>query len=413
MKKKTCFVISPIGDKDSDVRKLANDLFDLIIEPALEKFDFEIIRADKITSTSSITADIISHVQNADLCIVDLTGRNANVMYECGRRHETGKPFIMVAQEGEKLPFDINTIRTFFYNTKDGRAIREISKIIQDVVKNLIADGFGAQTSGESLTNISDTLRRIERKLDETVVNNLTIKNIQVDEDENLDIFKSLEPDEAYAYALKINDRKLASRIFPHVISRIKNIETALIYSIPIADISELAANILEDNLSKINPEEKMDSYLRGYRHLMSFWLSSGLAKQKMEKAEELMNFFLPFARNSEDKASIMNQLSRIYYSAPDYEKGLLYAEEIVKLWKDDTAYWYNLALICTAKVVNKVDRAEEAINEMLSLGTKNSDHLELAITFFRENGKREEANTLLNELAEINKYKARMLQED
>ena len=103
MKKKTCFVISPIGEKDSDIRKLADDLYDLIIVPALEKFNFDIVRADKITSVTSITSDIISHVQNADLCIVDLTGQNPNVMYECGRRHETGKPFIMVAKENEKI----------------------------------------------------------------------------------------------------------------------------------------------------------------------------------------------------------------------------------------------------------------------------------------------------------------------
>ena len=106
---KTCFVISPIGDKGSDVRKNADDLYDLIIEPALEKFGFEIIRADKLSSVASITSEIVELVQKSDLCIVDITGHNPNVMYECGRRHETAKPYIMVAREGEKLPFDIIT----------------------------------------------------------------------------------------------------------------------------------------------------------------------------------------------------------------------------------------------------------------------------------------------------------------
>src|SRR5687768_15685568 len=124
MERRTCFVISPIGSKDSDVRKHADDVFDLVIEPSLEKFNFEVIRADKLSSVSSITTEIVELVQNCDVCVIDITGHNPNVMYECGRRHETGKPYIMIAREGEVLPFDINTIRTIFYSCSDGREIR-------------------------------------------------------------------------------------------------------------------------------------------------------------------------------------------------------------------------------------------------------------------------------------------------
>ena len=67
MKQKVCFVISPIGEKESDVRKQADDLYDLIVEPALEKYGFHIVRADKISSVASITAEIVELVQNSDL----------------------------------------------------------------------------------------------------------------------------------------------------------------------------------------------------------------------------------------------------------------------------------------------------------------------------------------------------------
>ncbi len=412
MKRKTCFVISPIGDKDSEIRKLANDLFDLIIEPALEKFDFEIIRADKITSSSEITVDIINHVQNTDLCIVDLTGRNPNVMYECGRRHETGKPFIMVAQEGEKLPFDINTRRTFFYNTKDGRAMREVSKTIQEVVRSLIAEGFGAQSSGESLTTISDTLRRIERKLDDAIISKPFINSPSGESNESLDIFNSLAPDEAYAYALKTGDINLACKVFPHVVKKLRDIETALMYSIPIASDSELAATILEDNLIKINPNETDIDWYRGFRNLLYFWTQNDLSKKKLEKAIELTEYFLPYARDNKEKASILNQLQRIYYGSEDYEKALIYAEEVIKTWREEGSYWYNLALICRREKINKLDRALEAINEMLAIGTKDADHLELAIKIFRQKGEVENANIFLSQLREINKYKAEMLEE-
>ncbi len=105
MSKKTCFVISPIGEDGSDVRQFADDIFELLIQPALKTFNFEIVRADKIPHASTITSDIIQLVQNAELCIIDLTNHNPNVFYECGRRHETGKPFIQLIKKGEKLPY--------------------------------------------------------------------------------------------------------------------------------------------------------------------------------------------------------------------------------------------------------------------------------------------------------------------
>ncbi|MGH8566034.1 MAG: hypothetical protein ACREXW_18880 [Gammaproteobacteria bacterium] len=136
-------------------RKAADDLFDLIVEPALEKYDFEVIRADKIQTVASITSEIIQLVQNSDLCIIDVTSHNPNVMYECGRRHETGKPYVMLAREGEKLPFDVNTIRTIFYSTTNGREMRSSIKTIQSIVEKMLAEGMEPLSSGESLSTIS------------------------------------------------------------------------------------------------------------------------------------------------------------------------------------------------------------------------------------------------------------------
>lgn len=145
---KTCFVISPIGEKGSDIRAIADSLYDLIIEPALEKFGFSVTRADKNVAVSSITSEIVQLVQDSGLCIIDITGHNANVMYECGRRHETAKPYIMMAQEGEKLPFDINSIRTVFYNLSDAREIRTTVKVMQQMIEKMIESGLEPERSG-------------------------------------------------------------------------------------------------------------------------------------------------------------------------------------------------------------------------------------------------------------------------
>ena len=107
MKEKICFVISPIGDKDSDIRKHADAFLKLLVEPALGEFGFNVVRADQIATSSVITNDIVEYVQQSELCLVDLTFHNPNVFYECGRRHENGKPTIQLIKNGEQLPFDV------------------------------------------------------------------------------------------------------------------------------------------------------------------------------------------------------------------------------------------------------------------------------------------------------------------
>jgi len=128
--KKTCFIISPIGPEDSDTRKTADDFLELLVEPALAKYDFVVTRADKIARPSTITADIIRLVQESDLCIIDLTNNNPNVFYECGRRHEAGRPFIQMVRKGDEgsLPFDVSGIRTVIYDLSQPRSVLESQK---------------------------------------------------------------------------------------------------------------------------------------------------------------------------------------------------------------------------------------------------------------------------------------------
>ena len=43
-----CFVISPIGDEASDVRKHADEVFKYIIAPVLAHFGIEAVRSDQL-----------------------------------------------------------------------------------------------------------------------------------------------------------------------------------------------------------------------------------------------------------------------------------------------------------------------------------------------------------------------------
>lgn len=162
---KKCFVISPIGKEGSDIRLHADDFFDLVVQPALEPFGFEVIRADKINKPSVITNDIIELVQLSDLCIVDLTFSNPNVFYECGRRHEVGKPTIQLIKKGESIPFDLGGIRTIEYDLSTPRSVKEAIEIVRKFTNEFVSDEFQLRTNGTSLATLASAISRIEKKL--------------------------------------------------------------------------------------------------------------------------------------------------------------------------------------------------------------------------------------------------------
>jgi len=116
---KDCFVVSPIGDEDSEVRENADEVLDYIIRPVLEEFDYSVTRADKISKSGRITVQVFDELATSDLVIGDLTGLNPNVMYEMGVRLSLGTPFIQLAKEEQDLPFDTSDFRTIFYRTDD------------------------------------------------------------------------------------------------------------------------------------------------------------------------------------------------------------------------------------------------------------------------------------------------------
>jgi hypothetical protein len=111
MEKKICFVISPIGEDDSDTRKRSDQVLKHIITGAVEQLGYEVIRADKISEPGIITHQILQHIVDAPLVIADLTERNPNVFYELALRHAIRKPLVQLIKKGELIPFDVAATR--------------------------------------------------------------------------------------------------------------------------------------------------------------------------------------------------------------------------------------------------------------------------------------------------------------
>jgi hypothetical protein len=111
------FYITPIGEAGSEQR-LHSDLFlGSIIEPALEPLKLTVVRADKIDRPGIITKQVIEYLMKARLVIADLSYHNPNVFYELAVRHMLRKPVVQIMRAADRVPFDVNQVRTISIDT--------------------------------------------------------------------------------------------------------------------------------------------------------------------------------------------------------------------------------------------------------------------------------------------------------
>ena len=124
MSKKTCFVVSIIGNENSAEREHANNVLDYIIKPAVSD-EFDVLRADTLYHSDKIDSKILEYLRTSDLVIADLTNNNPNVFLEVGYRMALGLPTIYLIQKSEqKLPFDIQSINVIHYDIKGQNTLK-------------------------------------------------------------------------------------------------------------------------------------------------------------------------------------------------------------------------------------------------------------------------------------------------
>jgi hypothetical protein len=138
----TCFVIGPIGDERAPlgspgrtIWESSLEIYESVISSACTFLGIEAVRADQISISGDITDQIFRRLYESDIVIADITGANANVMYELGLRHSLDKLTIQVVDEGTALPFDIKAVRTIPINRSQYGLIearKRLSRAIED-----------------------------------------------------------------------------------------------------------------------------------------------------------------------------------------------------------------------------------------------------------------------------------------
>jgi len=113
-----CFVLLPFRPEFDEVYR------DLIV-PAARSVWLKPLRADDIYAPGQVIEQIRVAIQQARLCVADITGANPNVLYEMGIAHTLGKPTIVLAKSIDDVPFDLRSTRVIIYGRKAAVPARE------------------------------------------------------------------------------------------------------------------------------------------------------------------------------------------------------------------------------------------------------------------------------------------------
>lgn len=119
---KRCFVIRPIGEDGSDVRRHSTERYEHFIKPICESCGYTHVSfAADGPSNGMITHDVITQIIESDLVIADLTGHNPNAFYELSLRHALRKPYVCIAdrRDSPPLPFDTRDCRAVLIDSKE------------------------------------------------------------------------------------------------------------------------------------------------------------------------------------------------------------------------------------------------------------------------------------------------------
>src|SRR5882672_6715987 len=101
------FVIMPFGGEDNNDQFVSRLVYDNIIHPAFTKallmFSSEhpgqggtLFRIDNVYVEAELKMDIIKRLEDSAVVIADVSGNNANVLFELGFRYAKEKPFLCI-----------------------------------------------------------------------------------------------------------------------------------------------------------------------------------------------------------------------------------------------------------------------------------------------------------------------------
>jgi len=130
--RRKCFVVMPFGKDDLQV------VYEDFVKPFLESgCDLDCQRGDDVFGSSVVMDDIRHSIDDADIIVADLTGKNANVFYEVGICHALDKPVLLMAQSIDDVPFDLRHRRVLLYEYSP-RGCKRLEKMLGENLRAML-----------------------------------------------------------------------------------------------------------------------------------------------------------------------------------------------------------------------------------------------------------------------------------
>lgn len=129
-----CFVAMPFGKKAvNGVEVDFDNLYDQVFAPAIASVQLPeggyLIphRADKDFYAAVIDQDMYEYLEYSRFVLADISGHNANVVYELGVRHRSRESGTAIfKQDEDPIPFDVDHVRVFSYSREDDAEAAEL-----------------------------------------------------------------------------------------------------------------------------------------------------------------------------------------------------------------------------------------------------------------------------------------------
>lgn len=421
MAKRTCFVISPIGDEGSETRREADDLYELVLGPALEYFDFDLVRADRIPGSGVITTEIIELVQSAELCVIDLTGRNANVYYECGRRHETGKPYVQLIRRGETIPFDLAGIRTIIYDLTTPRGVFDATQTLRRFVDDHVKAGFQSAQTGASMATLAAGLERLERKVERLAAHPaVAVPKAGQPLADDLTKHFSKDPRLAIAEALAVGNYEYAATLLPIAEQRIKDLAELLLPAAMLAGEGyQVGATTVSRILDGPLDEFELDHLKAGVAAYVTYLNMTDTEPEGLVFLRDVVSRITADTTfEGCDEAFFLNQVQRAMPETPDEQpddpivhEALSLSLRVTELCPSVPAHWFNLSVNYERRGLE--DLAVAAVDRYMSMNDGpelDTAHLFQAVDLYIKAGRETDAKAAFERLRAVSPPRAQLM---
>ena len=119
-----CFVIMPFSATPACTEDEWSEFFGVVLKPAVEESGLCYECHRSAATSGNIVKAIVQSLNDAHVVVADLTDSNPNVFYELGVRHALTNRTILLAQDREFIPFDLEPYASHVYEwrSQEGRA---------------------------------------------------------------------------------------------------------------------------------------------------------------------------------------------------------------------------------------------------------------------------------------------------